>query len=197
MGFAFYDGTSHCSRKIRCEHGERGRDDQVSSPRTPPIGGGSRTRLEDELRNSRRRSSRPAHGRDRRLSAPHGGAEPLDQARLANNQAVTVRRPSKRAIAANQADTDVRRCLWQQFCGSIAEAALIQDEEVEPREVWCDKGELLTQWRLGRRSAAVTASRAASTSRSASALWSRRRARSRPATTRLICSSQHSHRRRP
>ena len=94
-------------------------------------------------------------------------------------------RPSKRAIAANQADTDVRRCLWQQFCGSIAEAALIEDEEVEPREVWCDQGELLRNGACGRRSAAVTASRAASTSRSTSALWSRRRARSRPATTKV------------
>jgi hypothetical protein len=150
MGFAFYDGTSHCSRKIRCEHGERGRDDQVvMAARRLQSEAASRTRLEDELRKLPAQKLTPGRMvRDRQLSAPHGGAEPLDQARLANNQAVTVRRPSKRAIAANQADTDVRRCLWQQFCGSIAEAALIEDEEVEPREVWCDQGELLTQWRL-------------------------------------------------
>ena len=47
-----------------------------------------------------------------------------------------------------EADADVRRCFRQQFRGGIAEAALIEDEEVEPGEVRCDQGELLAQWRL-------------------------------------------------
>ena len=50
MGFAFYDGTSHCSRKIRRQHGERRRDDEVvmaaSRLQSEPA---SRARLEDEL----------------------------------------------------------------------------------------------------------------------------------------------------
>jgi hypothetical protein len=42
----------------------------------------------------------------------------------------------------------MRRCLRQQFRGGVAEAALIEDEEVEAGEVWCDQGELLPQGRL-------------------------------------------------
>ena len=56
-----------------------------------------------------------------------------------------MRRAGERAIAADQADADMRRCFRQQFCGGIAEAALIEDEEVEPGEVRCDQGELLAQ----------------------------------------------------
>ena len=56
-----------------------------------------------------------------------------------------MRRAGERSIAADQADADVRRCLWQQFCSGIAEAALIEDEEVEPGEVRCDQSELLAQ----------------------------------------------------
>ena len=47
-----------------------------------------------------------------------------------------------------EADADVRRCLRQQFRSGVAEAALIEDEEVEPGEVRCDQGELLAQRRL-------------------------------------------------
>ena len=109
----------------------------------------SRARLEDEL--SKLFAQKLAAGRmprDRQVSAPHDGAEPLDQPRLSDDQAVSLRRAGERAIAANQADADVRRCLRQQFCGSIAEAALIEDEEVEAGEVRCDQGELLAQRRL-------------------------------------------------
>ena len=42
----------------------------------------------------------------------------------------------------------MRRCLRQQFRSGVAEAALIEDEEVEPGEVRCDQGELLAQRRL-------------------------------------------------
>ena len=52
-------------------------------------------------------------------------------------------------MTGDQASADVRRCFRQQFRGDIAEAALIEDEEVEPSEVRCDQGELLAQWRLG------------------------------------------------
>jgi hypothetical protein len=44
-------------------------------------------------------------------------------------------RAGKRSIAADEAETDMRRCLGQQFRGGIAEAALIKDQEVEPAEV--------------------------------------------------------------
>ena len=111
----------------------------------------SRARLEDEpFKLFAQKLAAGRMPRDRQLSAPHDGAEPLDYPRLSYDQAVTVRRPNKRAIAANQADTDVRRCLWQQFCGNIAEAALIEDEEVEAGEVRGDQGELLAQRRLRR-----------------------------------------------
>jgi hypothetical protein len=95
-----------------------------------------RARLEDEL--SKLVAQEIAAGGvlgDCHLSAPHGGAEPLDQPRLTYDQAVAVSRAGKGAIAADQADADVRRCFRQQFRGGIAEAALIKDQEVEPAEV--------------------------------------------------------------
>jgi hypothetical protein len=49
------------------------------------------------------------------------------------------------AIAADQADADVRRCLRQQFRGSVAEATLVKDEEVEASEMRRDPAELLAQ----------------------------------------------------
>ena len=106
----------------------------------------SRARLEDEL--SKLFAQEIAAGRmlgDSQSAAPHGGAEPLDQPRLANDQAVSLRRAGERAIAADQADADVRRCFRQQFRSGVAEAALIEDEEVEAGEVRCDQGELLAQ----------------------------------------------------
>ena len=106
----------------------------------------SRARLEDEL--SKLLAQKIAAGRmlgDSQLAAPHGGAEPLDQPRLADDQAVSLRRAGERAIAADQADADVRRCFRQQFRSGVAEAALIEDEEVEAGEVRCDQGELLAQ----------------------------------------------------
>ena len=116
---------------------------------------------------------------DSQGAAPHGGAEPLDQPRLANDQAVSLHRAGERAIAADQADADVRRCLRQQFRGGIAEAALIEDEEVEPGEVRCDQGELLAQRCLRQAQCRADGEPVASASRSTRALWSRRRARSR------------------
>ena len=109
----------------------------------------SRARLEDEL--SKLPAQKLAAGRmlrDSQVAAPHGGAEPLDQPRLADDQAVSLRRAGEWAIAADQADADVRRCLRQQLCSGVAEAALIEDQEVEPGEVRCDQGELLAQRRL-------------------------------------------------
>ena len=55
------------------------------------------------------------------------------------------RRAGERAIAADEADADMRRCFRQQFRRGVAKAALIEDEEVEAGEVWCDQGELLSQ----------------------------------------------------
>ncbi len=100
----------------------------------------SRARLEDEL--SKLVAQELAAGRvlgDSQGAAPHGGAEPLDQPRLADDQAVSLSRAGERAIAADQADADVRRCLRQQFRGGVAEAALIEDEEVEAGEVRGDQ----------------------------------------------------------
>ena len=51
----------------------------------------------------------------------------------------------KRAIAADQADANVRRCFREKFCSGVAQAALIEEEEVEPCEVRPDQGELLAQ----------------------------------------------------
>jgi hypothetical protein len=79
------------------------------------------------------------------FSAPHGGAEPLDQPRLANNQAVSLRWADERSIAADQADTNASWVFRQQFCSGVAEAALIEDEEVEPGEVRRDQRELFAQ----------------------------------------------------
>ena len=106
----------------------------------------SRARLEHELR--KLLAQEVAAGRtlcDSQGGAPHGRAEPLDQPRLADDQAVSLSRAGERAIAADEADADVRRCLRQQFRSGIAEAALIKDEEVEAGEVRCDQGELLAQ----------------------------------------------------
>ena len=71
----------------------------------------SRARLEDELRKlfaqklAARRMLVDSQG-----AAPHGGAEPLDQRRFADDQAVSLRRVGEWAIAADQADTGMRRC---------------------------------------------------------------------------------------
>src|SRR5215204_405125 len=106
----------------------------------------SRARLEDELRKlSAQKLAAGRMLRDRQLSAPHDGAEPLDQPRFPDDQAVSLRRAGKRAIAADEADAHVRWCFRQQFCRGVAETALIEDEEVEPSEVRCDQGELLAQ----------------------------------------------------
>ena len=60
------------------------------------------------LQHSQERADLPAQkiaaGRfsgDIQGTAPHGGAEPLDQPRFPNDQPVAVRRPSRRAIAAD------------------------------------------------------------------------------------------------
>jgi len=103
-------------------------------------------RLEDEL--SKLSAQKLATGRvlrDHQFSAPYDGAEPLDQPRLTDDQAVAVRPAGEWAIAADEADAHVRRRFRQQFRGGVAEAALIEDEEVEAGEVWCDQGELLSQ----------------------------------------------------
>ena len=122
---------------IRCEHGERRCDDEVvmaaSRLQSEPA---SRARLEDEL--SKLSAQQIAAGRmlgDGQLSAPHGGAEPLDQPRLADDQAVSLRRAGEWAIAADQADADMRRCLRQQFRSGVAEAALIEEGDPALREV--------------------------------------------------------------
>ena len=86
--------------------------------------------------------------RDRQLSAPHDGAEPLDQPRFPDDQAIALRRAGERAIAADEADAHVRRCLRQQLGSGVAKATLIKDQDVEACEVRCDEGELLAQRRL-------------------------------------------------
>jgi hypothetical protein len=106
----------------------------------------SRARLEDEL--SKLSAQKLAAGRILRNgqgAAPHDGAEPLDQPRLADDQAVSLHRAGERAIAADEADANVRLCIRQQFRGGVAEAALIEEEEVVSSEVWCDEGKLLAQ----------------------------------------------------
>ena len=105
-----------------------------------------RAGLENELR--KLPAQKLAAGRlirDSQGAAPHGGAEPLHQPRFPDDQPVSLRRASEWAIAADQADADMRRCLWQQFRSGVAEAALIKDQEVEPGEVRFDQGELLGQ----------------------------------------------------
>ena len=92
----------------------------------------SRARLQDEL--GKLFAQQLAAGGtlgDTQLSASRGSAEPLDQPRLANDQAVAACRADERAVAADEANTEVRRCLRQKLCGGIAEAALIEEEEVE------------------------------------------------------------------
>ena len=106
----------------------------------------SRAGLEDEL--SKLFAQEVAAGcalGDCHLSAPHGSAEPLDQPRFTNNQAIAVARAGEWAITADQADADMRWCLREKLCSGVAEAALIKDQEVEPGEVRFDQGELLAQ----------------------------------------------------
>jgi hypothetical protein len=134
-------------REISRKDGERGPDDEVVMAATclqPKLA--SRARLEDVL--NKLPAQKLAAGRflrDSQNAAPHDGAEPLDQPRLANDQAVSLSRAGKRSIAADQTDAHVRWCFRQQFCRGVAETALIEDEEVEPSEVRCDQGELLAQ----------------------------------------------------
>jgi hypothetical protein len=109
----------------------------------------SRSRLEDELR--KLFAQKLAAGRmlrNSQLSASHRRAEPLDQARLSEDQSVPSRQARERSITGDQASADVRRCFRQQFSGDIAEAALVEDEEVEAGEVRFKEGELLTQGSL-------------------------------------------------
>ena len=80
-------------RKIRRQHGERGRDDKVvmavSRLQSHPA---THTRLENELTQFTAQKLTPGRMvRDRQLSAPYRGAEPLDQPRLADDQAVSLR----------------------------------------------------------------------------------------------------------
>ena len=94
----------------------------------------------------------------------------------------SLRRAGKRAIAADQADANVRRCFREKFCSGVAEAALIEDQEVEPGEVRPDQGELLAQWRLGQAQCSRDGEPVGLDVEEHEALWSKRRARSRPAT---------------
>ena len=130
-----------------------------------------RARLEHELRKLLAQEIAPgcALG-DRQLSVPHKGAEPLHQPRLADDQAVSLSRTGERAIAADKANADVRRCLGQQFRRGVTEAALIEEEEVEAGEVRRDKGKLLAQRALRQAQSCSAVSRSRSTSRSTSAL---------------------------
>ena len=82
---------------------------------------------------------------DCHFSAPHGRAEPLDQPRLADDEPVSLRRAGEWAIAAEETNANVRWCLREKLCSGVADAALIEDEEIEPGEVRCDQGELLPQ----------------------------------------------------
>ena len=133
--------------EVRCQHGERRCDDKVvmaASRLQAELA--SCARLEDEL------SKLPAQQiaakrmvRDSHLAAPHGGTEPLDQPRFPNNQAVSLHRSGGRAVTADQADAHMPRCFRQHFRSGVAEAALIEDEEVEACEVRGDQGELLAQ----------------------------------------------------
>jgi len=59
-----------------------------------------------------------------------------------------LRRAGERSIAAEETNANVRWCLREKLCSGVAEAALIEDEEIEPGEVRCDQGELLPQGRL-------------------------------------------------
>src|SRR5215213_7993554 len=143
----------------------------------------SRAGLEDELRKlfAQKLAAGCALG-DVHLSAPHCGAEPLDQPRFADDQAIAACRAGEWAIAGDQANADMRRCLRQQFRSGVAEAALIEDEEVRPARCGAIRANCWRNGACGRRSAALTMSRSGSASRSTSALKSLLRARSRPAT---------------
>ena len=121
--------------------------------------------------------------RDSQGAAPHGGAEPLDQPRLADDQAVAAAPSGRAGDRRRQADTNVRRCLRQQFRGDVAEAALSKTRRSSSARCGSIRANCWRNGACGRRSAALTVSRPGSTSRSTSALWSRRRARSRPATS--------------
>src|SRR4051794_17229878 len=87
----------------------------------------SRARLEDEL--SKLPAQKLAAGRmlrDSQGAAPHGGADPLDQPGLADDEAVARGGSGGRAIAADQADANVRRCFRQQLRSGVAKATLIE-----------------------------------------------------------------------
>ena len=63
----------------------------------------SRARLEDELlKLSPQQLAAGCALGDRQGAAPHGRAEPLDQPRLADDQAVSLSRTGERAIAADR-----------------------------------------------------------------------------------------------
>jgi hypothetical protein len=133
--------------EIRRQQSERHCDDEIvmaaSGLQSEP---GSRAWLEDEL--SKLFAQEVAAGRmlrDRQLSTPHHRAEPLDQPRLADDQAIAEGRAGEWALAADEADTDMRRGGRQQFRGGVAEAALVENEEVEPSEVRRNQSELLAQ----------------------------------------------------
>src|SRR5688500_3127483 len=59
---------------------------------------------------------------DSQSAAPQGGAEPLGQPRLADDQTVSLRRAGERAIAADEADADMRRCFREKLRSGVAEA---------------------------------------------------------------------------
>jgi hypothetical protein len=67
---------------------------------------------------------------------------------LPTDQPVSLSRTGERAIPADEADANVRRGFRQHFAGSVAEAALIEDEEVEAGEVRRDQRELFAQGSL-------------------------------------------------
>src|SRR4051794_17119427 len=131
----------------------------------------SSAQLQDEL--SKLFAQQLASGRmlgRRQFSTPHGGAEPLDQPRLADDQAVSLRRGGYRAIAADEANTEVRRCLREQLCSGIAEAALTKTRRSSPARYGAMRANCSRNGACGRRSADVTVSRSGATSRSTSAL---------------------------
>ena len=119
-------------RKICRQHGERRRDNKVVMAASRlQSEAASRARLEDEL--TQLPAQKLAAGRmlvDSQGAAAHGHAEPLNQPRLANNQAVAASRVGERSIATDQANADMRWCLREKLCSRVAKAALIEDEEV-------------------------------------------------------------------
>ena len=136
--------------EIRREYGERRRDHKVvvaaSRLQTEPA---LRARLEDELSEFPAQESRPG-AFSATVRAPLRMAAPSRWiSHDLPGSADTLRRAGERAIAAEQADANVRRRFRQKFCSGVAEAALIEDQEVEPGEVRRDQGELLAQRRLG------------------------------------------------